>query len=338
MKLLSRLSTAQIIIFISTAYLVGYFAHAWLLGKTVYGDGIYYYGWLNIQISKFSVGPAIFWAPLYIVTHNQIVVGVSDVLAVIFALILLFNLLCKQFSKTVSLMAVAAIAGASNLLFYGSLDVVNSHALTFFSATVFLSLLLARQKRWFWIGASLGFIGLIRAQDLIYGVLLIPFLTRKNLLIITMGALLAFSPQLLAWHLTTGSLLVSPYLTGNEGFNFLQPHILGVLFGASSGLFLWTPIALIGAIGLITGKRYWMLAVFLLELYIVASWSTWWQGASYSGRMFVSSLPLLTFGIASIFSWLAKYRFTQAHFLLTIVFPLTAINCISIIYFLITLK
>lgn len=314
---------------IAALYILGYFSHALYLGHTVYGDGIYYYAWLTGEASKYSVGPALFWAPLYFLTHNQIAVGTASVLATIFALILLWDLLQKKFSKTVSLMTIAAIAGASNLLFYGSLDVVNSHALTFFAATIFLSLLFNR-RYWFTIGVSLGVLGLMRSQDLLYGLLLIPYIRKNNVVQILSGFLLGFSPQLAAWQLTTGKFWMSPYFA-NEGFNFLQPHILGVLFNLHNGLFLWTPITCIGVIGLIKSRRFLYLTVFLLELFIVASWSTWWQGASYSGRMFVSSLPLLSFGIASIFSWIAKHR---VPLLFTIVAPLSVLNAISIIYFL----
>jgi len=325
-------------LFLLTAagYILGYFAHALYLHKTVYGDGIYYYAWLAFQPSKFSVGPALFWAPMYLITHNEIAVGATCVLATIFALILLWNLLQKRFNKTVSLMTILSIAGASNLLFYGSLDAVNSHALTFFATTVFLTLLFNR-RNWFPIGIALGVVGLMRPQDLLYGLLLIPYVRKNNIVPIASGILIGFFPQLVAWQLTTGKFWESPYFL-HEGFNFLQPHILGVLFNVRSGLFLWTPIALIGVIGLTYKKYYWFLLVFLAELYIVASWSTWWQGASYSGRMFVSSLPILAYGIASIFTFLSKYRFTQAYFLLAIVVPLSIINATSIIYFLYTLR
>jgi len=316
--------------------MAGFFAHALYLQKTVYGDGVYYYAWLTLTPSKFSVGPALFWAPVYFLTHNQVVVGASSVLATIFALILLWDLLQKKFSKIVSLMTIAAIAGASNLLFYGSLDVVNSHALTFFAAVVFLCLLHAR--RWFIIGCALGLVGLMRTQDLLYGILLVPVLHRKNVLPIMFGFLLTFFPQLLAWQVGFGKFWISPYLTGSERFDFLEPHIGEVLFNTKNGLFLWTPITLIGLVGLVTAKRYWMLAVFLLELFIVASWSTWSQGASYSGRMLVSSLPILAFGIAEIFSWLARHRFTSLYFLLAVIAPLSIINALSIIYFLLSLR
>ncbi|MCX6792184.1 MAG: hypothetical protein NT149_04060 [Candidatus Gottesmanbacteria bacterium] len=333
MKLLAKAQPVTIFLCISLVYVAGFFAHVLYLKKTVYGDGIYYYGWLTLQSSKFSVGPALFWAPAYLLTHNQIVVGFTSVLATIFSLLLLWNLLLKYFSKTVSIMTVAAIAGASNLLFYGSIDVVNSHALTFFAATLFLILLLKR-RHWFAVGLSLGILGLMRTQDLLFALLLIPYVTKKNIYYILSGVLIGFFPQLIAWRLATGKWFVSPYLTGTEGFNFLRPHIPGVLFGLQNGLFLWTPITILGLAGLFTKKRFLMLSVFLLELYVVASWTTWWQGASYSGRMFVSSLPVLSFGIAEVFSWLVRYKWTRVYFLLTIVIPLSVINMMLITFFL----
>ncbi|MCX6794213.1 MAG: glycosyltransferase family 39 protein [Candidatus Gottesmanbacteria bacterium] len=333
MKLLNRISPVSIFLCICVIYVAGFFAHAIYLHKTVYGDGVYYYAWLSLQPSKYSVGPALFWAPAYLLTHNQITVAATSVLATIFSLILLWNLLLKYFSKTVSIMTVAAIAGASNLLFYGSLDVVNSHALTFFAATIFLSLLNSAKKQWFAIGAVLGIAGLMRTQDLLYAILLLPSLTKKNIVLIIAGFLLVFSPQFLAWQRISGKFWINPYLL-HEGFNFTKPHILGALFGVQNGLFLWTPVTILGTIGLITKKRFLMLAVFLLELYTVASWSTWWQGASYSGRMFVSTLPILSFGIALIFTRLTHYKWTQAYFLITIVIPLSVTNAVNIIYFL----
>jgi spore maturation protein SpmB len=334
MKLLNRISSQSVFLYVCAVYIAGFFAHALYLHKTVYGDGIYYYAWLSFQPSKFSVGPAMFWTPAYLLTHNPIAVGATSVLAALFALLLLWNLLLRYFNKTVSIMTVAAIAGASNLLFYGSLDVVNSHALTFFAATVFLSLLYSKQKQWFTIGAALGFLGLMRAQDIVYCVILVPFITKKNFVPIIAGFLLVFSPQLFAWQFISGKFWVNPYLAGKEGFDFLRPHIFGVLFGLQNGLFLWTPITFLGAIGLVIKKRFLFLSVFILELYTVASWSTWWQGASYSGRMFVSCLPVLSFGVASIFSMLTRLKFTKPHFLLTIIIPLSVINILNIIYFL----
>jgi hypothetical protein len=358
MKLLARAAPATIFLCICAVYIAGFFAHALYLNKTVYGDGVYYYSWVQSAVidhsvsfphdNKFSVGPAILWAPSYLLVHSvirgngqslpyQLAVGFTGVCSALFGLLLLWRLLQKYFSNTVSIMTVAAVAGATNLLFYGSLDTVNSHALSFFTAVVFLTLIMQKKKYWVAIGAVLGFLGMIRTQDFLFGILLIPLVKKNNLFKILVGALAVFSPQLIAWQLVYGKFWVSPYLTGTEGFNFLRPHILGVLFGLQNGLYLWTPMTLLATIGLITKKRFLLLSAFLLELLLVASWSTWWQGASYSGRMFVSTLPILAFGIAYIFSWLTQYKWTQLYFLLTIVLPLSVINTMLIAFFLLRL-
>ncbi len=295
MKILNKLSINTIFLIIAAAYILGFFAHAFYLHKTVYGDGIYYWAWLSGRASKYAVGPALFWAPSFYLLRipnefmKELSAGLTDVTAALFGLVLIYRLLIQKHSATVSIMATLAIAGASNLLFYGSLDTVNSHALSFFAVCVFLSLTFSKKIHWFVLGAALALIGLMRPQDLVFGILILPFLKKPaDAIKGIIGFLLFFAPQLFAWQHATGAFYLSPYLTHNEGFNFLRPQIFGVLFDVRSGLFLWTPVTAIGVYGLVTRKKYWFLAVFLLELWIVASWSTWWQGASYSGRMFVT--------------------------------------------------
>lgn len=379
MKLLERITPVQIFLFICVVYLAGFFAHAALLHKTVYGDGIYYFSWvrsvivdhdvnftnefehlggvqpttaLQVPGNKYTVGPGILWAPAYLMVYTtvrgdgyglpyQIATGLVSVLSVLFAFLFLWRLLERYFGKLVSIMTIAAIAGATNVLFYGSLDVVNSHAFTFFAATVFLSLALSKTKHWFAIGVALGMMTLIRTQDILFGILLIPLCTGKNILRIAAGLILAVLPQLAAWQLVYGTFWISPYLSGAEGFHPLSPALFGVLFGLQNGLFLWTPITMIAFAGLFLDSvkkipyRWYLIAITLGELYAVASWSTWWQGASYSGRMFVSILPIFAFGIASLFSWLRLLRWTQSLYLLTFIGSLTFINIMLIVSFLI---
>jgi len=329
----------------------------------VYGDGIFYYSWLrsividkdidfkneyaHFQVqqpgNKYAVGPALLWSPLFIWIHSvaksdgynfgyQLAVGITSVFFTITGFILLFQLLNKYFSQTTSILAIIAIALATNLFFYGSLDTVNSHSLSFFAACVYLSFLLAKEKNFFLIGISLGLLGIIRTQDIIYGILLLPFLRWRNIVPLFIGFLLSFSLQLIAWQILYGNFLISPYLTGGEGFTLWQPHILEVLFSPHSGLFFWTPILLLGFAGLFKNKLF--LLVILLQIFIVSSWSTWWQGASYGGRMFVSVLPLFAFGLANIFQLLQKYGWKLNYFLLIIIGPLSMLNILFIFFFL----
>lgn len=368
----------RVFLILFAVYLLGFCAHAAYLKKTVYGDGIFYYSWLRsivvdhdinftneyayfhanqprsplgIPGNKYTVGPAILWAPAFVWTRElvhgngfefpyQFVVGLMSVLYTFTGLILLFLLLSRYFGKITSLVTTIAIAGASNLFFYGSLDTVNSHAVSFFAATVFLSFLFQRKRSWFLIGCTLGLIGLIRTQDLIIGLIALPFLSRKNLTHFLIGSVLVFLPQLFAWQLVYGKFWTSPYVGTTEGFNFLQPHVLGVLFSLQNGLFLWTPIVLLGFIGLFNKYSKLpiipMIAVVIMQIYLVSSWSTWWQGASYSGRMFVSILPIIAIGLAQLFSSFERKRFRYLTIMYAITLPLIVINMIMIIFFLLT--
>lgn len=375
----------HVALFIAICYTLGFFAHALVIKKTVYGDGIYYYTYVrsividqdvsfaneythfgvsqpstptNLLINKHSIGPSLLWLPAFQAAHTifrsdgyglpyQLAVGLMNVGYALVGLLLTYLLLTKFANRTVSLCSVIAVAFATNLFFYGSLDTLNSHAVSFFASAVFLTLIFQKHKSWFFIGAALGLISLIRMQDVVYGVLLLPDFIRplrngfrlqsdvtKKLAFLTFGFLITLLPQFANWQILYGKFWANPYINAQEGFNFLTPHILGVLFSLQSGLILWTPVILIGLIGLT--RLPLMLVVFILELFIVASWSTWWQGASYSGRMFVSVLPLVAIGIANVFTYLKKFRFGYRHLLYIFVLPLSGINLCLILYFLLS--
>jgi len=384
MKRLLSLPISSVFIFIFAVFVTINIFHAFTINKTVYGDGIFYFSWLRSIVidqdvnmandyqcfgvtttnqpmgtnnrigNKFSIGPAMLWAPPYVAIHSiirgngctfpyQLAVSVTSSLLAVTGLIFLFRTLARVFSKLVASITVIAIAFATNLLYYGAVDTVNSHAPSFFASSVFLtSLFGANVPSSLAAGLALGLIGTIRPQDLLLGLLLIPFLRRIRISYFIGGFVVTFLPQLFAWQALYGKFWVSPYLSGSEGFNFLHPNILGVLFSASSGLLLWTPIVGLGFIGLIlfmkSHRRVNILAltVALGQLYVVASWGAWWQGASYSGRMFVGTLPLIGFGLCEIFR-LVKKRLFQGTLLIRIsVLSLSVLNVITILSFLLS--
>ena len=357
---------------IAFIYLLGFFGHALYLKKTVYGDGRFYYSWVRSVVidhdinfadeyahfgihepktstgmpaNKYSVGASLFWLPAVAAAHNflrangwsllyQITTGLASVLAVIAGLTILISRIRRgDFVRTITLIL---LAGATNLLFYGSLDVVNSHSVSFFASCILVALLLSTSPDWLAVGISLGFLAAIRLQDIVFILLVIPYWKRIRMGKLITGILIGILPQLLAWYALDGS-LTNPYLSGGEGFHFQNPQVLGVLFSPNNGLFLWTPVTMIGLIGLFFNwRKYWsFIAVFFAELTIVASWSTWWQGASVSGRMFVSSLPLLAFGIAEVVQRLYKNKFNRVSLPILAV-TLSGINALGIIFYLVT--
>lgn len=357
---------------IAAFYFLGFFAHAFLLQKTVYGDGIFYFSWVRSIVvdrdinfanefahfgvsapgNKHPIGAPLFWLPWYAQAHAtirgsgyelpyQLLVGFTSVLAALSGLALLYRLLLSFFSRTTSMLAVTSIALTTNLFFYGSLDPVNSHAVSFFAATAFLSFLFSKNVHPFLTGCALGFCALVRPQDAALGLLAIPhFIEHKHAFPkCILGAILPFSPQLLAWYTLYGTPWTSPYLTRGESFDFLHPHILEVLFSPRNGLFLYSPMLLLGLIGFFFWKhrfRSVFFCAFLFVIFITASWSTWWQGASYSGRMLVSMLPVLSFGLAALFQHLQKHGLKSRDILIILVGPLTILNMLFIFFYLLT--
>ncbi len=363
------MSLRNILPFILFVYLTGFLAHAAIVGKTVYGDGAYYYSWLRsiaidhdldfrndyrlFEITQkttqvgligniYPIGPALFWWPLFtaidvvvrgrgISMPYQIGIGIGGVWYALFGLLLLFGILRKFASEKISLTSLLAVAFATNLWFYGSLDTVNSHALSFALATVFLSLWVSSKRNHLVTGAVLGCMALVRPQDALYGLLLVPGATFRSLALNGLGFLGTFSLQMIAWQLVYGKFWANPYLDRGYGFDFLHPKILQTLFSPNNGLFLWTPVTLLGFIGLFLRDfpkpqyRPFLIAIVILQIYLVASWTTWWQGASYSGRMFVSILPVLAIGLTHFF------RQTKR---LNVVVPLSIVNGILILVYL----
>jgi hypothetical protein len=379
---MKKITTFFVLLFIS--YLSVFILHAGIVGKTVYGDGIFYFSWVrsltfdkdvdmtndyacfgitdteqprgtNDRIgNKFSIGPALLWSPSYIAVKTivggngctfpyQVAVGITSVLAAISGLLLLYRTLIRFYPQSVSVISIAALAFATNLFFYGSIDPVNSHAVSFFAACVFVTALYGSEHiSWFITGASFGLLLATRPQDIMYVLLLIPFYRRINIPKIFLGFTITFLPQLLAWQALYGKFWISPYLTGSEGFDFLHPHILGLLLAPSSGLFLWTPIVAIACFGipiLFMKKRALgsaALVIIAFQLILIASWGVWWQGASYSGRMFVGTLPLIAFGLAEMFWVIRKQNFQGAFLVRIIVLSLSILNVLNIIRFLLS--
>jgi hypothetical protein len=83
-----------------------------------------------------------------------------------------------------------------------------------------------------------------------------------------------------------------------EGFDFLHPELMKVLFGYEKGFFVYTPIcflALFGLFRLFKINRYLFVGValyILLNIYIISSWWCWNYGCIYGPRAFVEHYPL----------------------------------------------
>lgn len=305
----------------------------------------------------YPIGTAIIWTIPFVVANTiliffdgatgygqiyEIFIGIWNITLVFIGLIFLRRSLLRFFSEDISNITCIALFTTTNLLFYGAIDVINSHSASFFLASVFLYLFTDKKgvANSVKIGVVIGFLGLVRSQDYLF--LLLPALevlkNRKyilNFFIIVLASAIFSIPQFFLWNVYFGDFLTNPYLKV-QTFDFLNPHILGVFFNKDSGV-IWTPIIFVSLVGLVNYFRknsymasYSLILIFA-EIYTIASWYYWWQGASYSARMLVSSLPFLAIGLAN---FLEFKQITKIKVLLVIFFSI--FNAFGIILFLVT--
>ncbi len=136
--------------------------------------------------------------------------------------------------------------------------------------------------------------------------------------------------QLVYWKFTTGNWLFYSYNNAGEGFDFSHPYILQVLFSFRKGWFIYTPIMVLAVLG------FWflyrrnknlflpLLSYFVINLYIVSSWTCWWYaGGSYSQRALLSSYVLLMLPLGYLIEYLrAKSKKIQFSIFILISFLL----------------
>lgn len=180
------------------------------------------------------------------------------------------------------------------------------------------------------VAACMGFAAVVRPSELVC--LIIPifwsvangsgvrgffhfhWLRRKQWALIAVVLFLIALPQFLYWYHSTGHFLFDSYGKSGEGFDLLMPHTADFLFSFRKGWYLYTPIMFIATLGLAHMCRKqavgsWAIAIFfLLNLWVVSSWSTWWYADSFSSRAMVQSYPVMALPLALILQASTSWR------------------------------
>jgi len=326
--------------------------------------------------NKYYVGTAVAQLPFFIAGHLLsetlgfeadgyskpyiISITIGSLIYLFIGLLYLSSLLkLFEIKKWNNAFVLIAFTFGSNLFCYSVIDIGMSHIYSF----TIISFFLYHVKRYFktlkvnhiyLIAIALGLIVLIRPVNALI-IFSIPFLAgSKNqlkegftnlvgrykfatILGIFIG-LSIISIQFIIYKISTGSFFVYSY--GGEGFNFLSPHMIDILFSYRKGLFLYTPIFLVSLIGI-----YFMyrknkfqtiaLSIFLIFLvYVLSSWWNWWYGGSFSSRVFVDFIPffaiLLGTGLLSVKRTIPRIALIS---LLTIVIILCQIQMFQYRYY-----
>jgi hypothetical protein len=278
------------------------------------------------------IGPAILWAPFYAVADlvtrlrgqpsdgwNPLyrdAVAVGSLLYGWAGLVLVY-LAARPEGRGPALLASLGLAFGTFLYWYLAFAPTMAHATGFAAAALFVWLWLRPGphgvRRGLLLGGALGLAALNRWSSVL--LVLLPaievfrharqpaewrLLLREGLAA-AVAFLVVFSPQMIVWRRLYGSFLTVPqgtrFLTGNAAWD-------GVLFSPHHGLFSWSPLLYLGAVGLVlfAVREPWRgLAAFAFLLALTrtnAGVGDWWGGSAFGGRRFESALPLFGLGLA----------------------------------------
>lgn len=290
----------------------------------------------------------------------QITLGITNVFFVVMGLYLISNILVRYFSSRIVITSLFLITLGTNLFYYASIDVLNSIPFTFLLSSIFLYLFHRLMQKstytlYFLCGLVIGMIALTRTQEGIFLLLPVTFIVFElfqikekmrakivpsiiNLTLLTIGFIMVFAFQIAVWYIMYKTFFHSPYITQKDSFTFLQPHLIELIFDRKIGVLWWSPSYIIGFLGLFLFKKtqkifgWFCVLLCVSEYYLIASWSAWAQGESYSVRMFISSLPFLSFGFASVLEYMQKRWKEWSVYLLCLFFIIFTFA--RIIYFL----
>lgn len=153
----------------------------------------------------------------------------------------------------------------------------------------------------------------------------ISFFFRRPLWVLIFGLTMLFValPQLFYWKTLTGEYFHYSYENAGEGLDFLYPHTLKFLFSFRKGWLVYTPLMILATAGFVPLYRrkrelfFSILVYFLVSLYLMSSWTTWWYaGGCFSSRTVISVYPALAIplgmSVASILNFRKFFRMTIA--------------------------
>jgi hypothetical protein len=295
----------------------------------------------GLPANQHSVGPALLWSPFFLLAHLWVRItghasadgfgtpyvraAAAGTLAVALAgSWLLARTLAARFGSPASVLAVATAVLASPVVYYLFVVPAMAHGLAFGVGAAVVWAFARVESRpsrgaWVLLGALIGLAALVRWQAVVYAVLVVPLAVgawrRRRLrpvwvLLAGLAALAVLIPQLVAWKILFGSFLTIPQ---GSGFLSLWPqHGLDVLVHADHGLFSWTPVLLLGALGLVLGLADWTslalgaLLVFTASVIVNGGVLRWTGDDAFGARRFDLVVPFFAYGLAVVLRHLVR--------------------------------
>ena len=274
------------------------------------------------------IGAALFWLPAYLIVvvtridptglgfasrASTVIVSSGMVSIAVF----LAHDLAKRL-ETESTLAVATVAVGSFFSYWWLFPGQMSHGVAIGISTLYVWYWFTRLDRqnagcWLLLGLLGGLVAIVRWQNVLLPLLSLPWKVSRatspksaavGLSLYSFAFVLAFAPQMFAWHSIYGQWLLTPQ---GEFMHWTKPYLVDVLFSPRYGLLGFSPILYISVIGLALSFSSFMkplvglsISYFLVSIYVNGSAGDWYAGATFGPRRMDSLFVALVIG-ASLF-------------------------------------
>jgi hypothetical protein len=260
---------------------------------------------------------------------HQRVTYLGTVLAGFFALFFGYRIACRYVSRTAATWALVAVALGTGVCFYSVYWVSYPHAFSAFAVALLLDYWDRTRgrfdlRRMATLGVLCGFAALTRMQEITFVILpaaeivaeLASRVRRRDArgsgtlalgsLLAAIGGLVVLFPQLWMNKVYFGGWLV--VAQGPHYMRWDSPFFWEVLYSSHQGLFVWTPLAYVGILGLFAARpgarrlAAGLLLAFLLQGWVNGSIWDWHGNFGFGARRLVDMTPLFIVGIAFVVS------------------------------------
>jgi len=268
----------------------------------------------------------------------QYSVFIENIIVTIIGIFIMRKLLLKFFNEKVTAIVLIILVIGTNFFyhnaFYGANAMNHNYLFTLYALLIWITIKWHETYKFKYIiflGLVIGIITLSRPPEIIC--VLIPVLwgiknkagflekleliKQKKYQIITCALIILFIGflQLFYYKLYTGKFIFYSY-GGNagEGFEFLNPYIFSFTFSFRKGWLLYTPILIFSIIGfyfLYKRNKFIFFSLFLffiVNIYIVSSWSTWWGGETFSQKNVIQSYAILAFPLGYFITYMNERK------------------------------
>lgn len=275
--------------------------------------------------NPYSVGTSLLWIPSMAIMSvfsanpldllHELGPGITGILFMLGGLYFIEKYLSFFYSPRTTYFTIITLFIGSNLFYYTSLEPALSHQPSFFLVSFLLYWTRGIKDKplyYLLLGLLFALVHITRIADtfLIIPIFFILKLDVKKLLLIAVGFALGVAPQIASQYYYYGSMGRNFYVTESSNqWSFKLIHLWEYLFSYQKGLFVWSPVYMLGIYGLLKLKRYLILATFVFIWCLGAFWSEHSSmTAGYGQRLAISSVPYLALGIAYIYEQLESRK------------------------------